>query len=353
MSKKINYNFSKNLYKALILPITIIILAVLMFFFVGFNKGIELKGGIIASVNVGIENDLSNKKTYSDIKKQVDDIIEENDSVGKIYTIEINDLEENVLVVKMEYKGKSREKSISDIKTQLIQKFYSTTSLEDIENKNLIEVSVFGSSLNKIDLLKTTLATFIALVLMAAYVIIRQGLNAGVNAFVSSGLNIITAVALMIILRIKVDTLSMLVVPFTAVISMFSAFVYRNKIKNMLNYSDKYEKLSNETLANDALEKTAKIYLIMQISFSVAFILTAISSLIVGGISSSLAWLMLAFILSLAIINYNNFMCLPGVFARTYTRKVKKTKIKKEVKTEKLDEAEVLKETDLDNLVSN
>ena len=51
---------------------------------------------------------------------------------------------------------------------------------------------------------------------------------------------------------------------------------------------------------------------------------------------------------------YSNLFVLPGLFSKTFVRKQRKAKKQKQIKNDKkLTEEEVMKETDLDNLVSN
>ena len=61
----------------------------------------------------------------------------------------------------------------------------------------------------------------------------------------------------------------------------------------------------------------------------------------------------LALLMSLVAIMYTYLFVCPPVFALTFVRKIKKERQKEKVEEAKLNEAEVLKETDLDNLVSN
>ena len=137
------FNFSQNFFKALIAPIVAIVLAVIFALTFGFNKGLDYSGGVLVSVVAGVDVDLGDAKTYNDFKTRVDEILLENNVTGDVYSVEINDKEENTLVVKFAYKGTTKQKNtlINDLKSDLKAEFYNQMSDEDIENTKYIIVS--------------------------------------------------------------------------------------------------------------------------------------------------------------------------------------------------------------------
>ena len=62
-------------------------LAIILAICVGFNKGMDFKGGIIVSV-MAEEQNLEEEKEYSTFKYRLDEVLEENGVKGSIYLLE-------------------------------------------------------------------------------------------------------------------------------------------------------------------------------------------------------------------------------------------------------------------------
>ena len=52
-------NFSGSLFKSIIIPLAIGVLALVFTFVLGFNRGMDFKGGIIVSFDAGVSGSLS------------------------------------------------------------------------------------------------------------------------------------------------------------------------------------------------------------------------------------------------------------------------------------------------------
>lgn len=345
-----NYKFSKNLYKALIAPIMVFVLAIIFAFTIGFNKSIDFTGGMMVSVVAGTDVKLDDKTTYNEFKTTVDNVLNSNDVIGQIYSVEVNELQEYTLVVKFAYSGSDvqKENLATHIKEDLIQEFYASTSVEDIENNSLIIVAPFGSSVDSSIVLTTILATVIASIIMCAYIAIRMGLNAGVLSLVNALLNNIFAFALIMVARVPLTYVTFIAIPFVTIVSIVSSFIYFKKTKDLLQSTDNYSKKSNFVLADDAVKQTFDKQVVLAGISAICLLLIGFANLF-----NTVLFISLSLFTCVASVLYTNILVLPGLFARTYVRKFKKVKQKEAVKEDKLTEEQIMKETDLDNLVSN
>lgn len=353
-----NYKFSKNFFKALVAPLLVIVLAIVFVFTIGFNKNIDYTGGIyvsaVANTTESGRLDLENKQVYSDFKTGLDTVLEENNVKGQVYSVELNEMQEYVLVVKFAFNGTAEEKQtlIQNVKDGLVNEFYSSMPSEDIENNHYLVVSEFGGAVkvSGSEYLTTILATLVCAILVCAYMAIRLGLNAGVLSFVSFAFNNILALSLICVARVPLTYASIIAIPFVSVLSLLSSYLYFKKAKDLLINSNQYERKNNYELADDIVKQTMSKQILL-------FGVSAVSLLLLGlvNVFNSVLFLCLALFTCVACMLFTNIFILPGLFARTYVRKVKKNKQpKKQVETEnKLTEEQIMKETDLDNLVSN
>lgn len=347
------FNYAKNFYKFLIVPAIVLVLSLILALTVGFNKGLDYKGGLIVSVTADTNTDLTEKENYNEFKDRLDNILSGYKVRGNEYTVEVNEQEEYVMVVKIDYKSSEEktEKLISELKLDLIDEFFpvETTNPEDVENNYWIMVNTFGPSANNSTLLYVALATLICALAMAAYIGIRVGLNAGVISLLSSIFNVGLTLGLIMITRIPVNRPTLAVIPFTVILSALTTMLFYKKAKDMITLTENYARKSNKELANDLIKENFDKILI-------GYSLISIGVLVVGllNIVNSVLFMSFALFESIIAVIFTTLFILPGFFALTFIRKIKRTKQKKEVKSEeKLTEEEVLKETDLDNLVSN
>lgn len=345
------FNFSQNFFKALVLPVVACILALIFTFTFGFNKGLDYSGGVLVSVVSGIDVKLDDKTTYNEFKSRVDEVLASNDVAGDVYTIEVNEKQEYTLVVKFAYSGSTAKTNelIENLKSDLKAEFYDTMSDDAVQSGNYIIVSTFGGAVSKSILLYIVLSTIISVVLMCAYIAIRFGFNSGMLAMIMAGFNTFVIVALFMVTRIQMTYATFAVIPFVAIVSVVASIIYLKKAKDMFANTQKYEKTSNQVLANDAVKSTLSNQVLLASIFGLALLIIGLVN-----ICNSVLYLSLAFFVAVAVILYSNIFVLPGLFAKTFARKVKKVKQQKQTKQEdKLTEEQVMQETDLDNLVSN
>lgn len=357
-STNTNFGFSKNFFKALVAPLLVIVLAIVFAFTIGFNKNIDYTGGIyVSAVANTVEAgrlDLEDSEVYSEFKANIDDVLKENNVKGQVYSVELNEMQEYVLVVKFAFNGTDAEKQtlIANVKDDLVNALYSSMPTEDLENNHYLIVSEFGGAISVMgyEYLTTILATLVCAIVVCAYMAIRLGLNAGVLSFVSFAFNNILAISLICVARVPLTYASIIAIPFVSVLSLLSSYLYFKKAKDLLSNTDIYERKNNFELADDIVKQTMPKQTLL-------FGVSAVSLLLLGlvNVCNSVLFLCLALFTCVACMLFTNIFILPGLFARTYVRKVKKSKQpkKQEVQENKLTEEQIMKETDLDNLVSN
>lgn len=348
MRKQIN--FSKNFVLSIIVPLAVTLLAVVMFFAFGINKGMDFKGGVIASVvaeGVNLEDD----KQYQTFKDAVDVILNENGVNGYIYMTEKDaNTYEDILVVKIDISasGAKTSKIVNAIKSDLISEFYSDVSEDEIELRNLVNVATFGQSANIANLVAVALATLVSLIAVCVYLGFRSDIHTAMYAILAGGISNILTIALILITRVKMNLVDFTVVPVVAILSAVLTFTFVKKAKETLKSSEKYERKNNFILANDVISnnigKTTKVF---------AAVGASLVLLALVNISNPVLFFAISLLEGLVASLYTTLFIIPAIFGITYVRRIKKEKAKKLQQVSKLSETEVLKETDLDKLTSN
>lgn len=340
---------SKNIITSIIAPVLVLIVAVTVGLIAGFNKGLDFKGGVIASVNSQAYN-LTDEKEYSAFKNKVDAVLNENSVEGYIYSVEKDSTTyDDVLVVKIDISGYKGNKLalVNSLKSDLIAEFYSDVELNQIEYRNLVSVSIFSSVVDMWHLISTILACLVSLLLICLYVGFRVDFHTAVLCLLSAPISIALTFSLIMLTRVKLYQSILAIIPMITICASMLTFIFAKKVRKLLK-TDAYVRKSNYILADDSVNafKTGLIKFFAVLLF--ALILVALLN-----ISNPVLFFALSIAEALIATIYTSLYIIPALFGLTFVRKVKQEKAIKEHKNEKLVEAEVLKETDLDNLVSN
>lgn len=347
--KNCKFNFSKNIITSLFVPALAVVLALVLGIIVGFNQGMDFKGGIYVSV-LSENKNLEVAEEYNQFKTDVDTVLEANGVSGSIYIVETESTTySNVLVVKINYTADDAKSKVTAIENGLKNTFFEGVSDGEIENRNLLSVSTFGSNVSGLDILSTILASLIATLAICIYIFARSGLFSAVLSFLSAFVSNALAWALILFSRVPVNKETLAVVSVVSIVSTIVTFLFTRKAKVLLASTSEYERKSNFELANNAVKSI--LYPTMLIG---AFALIALIVFGALNISVPVLYFSLALICATVSIVYTNLFIIPAIFGLAYVRKVKKQKEKKKAEeTTKLTEQEVMAETDLDNLVSN
>lgn len=318
-------NFASKFFKGILISTLIVVIALVFGLCFGPNKTLDYKGGIIVSVVADTQTNLNEKDEYKAFKKELDEVLNENNINGKVYTVEINEQEEYTLVVKAENNFKKSELSekLLEVKNEIVLKF--GLNAEDVENNNLVIVDTFGSSVPSKLWLSIALSTLIAIVIGAIYIFTRAGLFAGVTSVIYSLFNIVIYSAITIATRVPMSYASIYIFPAIAILSLITSFLFAKKVSVLLKESEKYEKESNDVLVNDAIKSN----LYPQVVYSLGL---CIFALVIGlaNITNSVLFLALELFIAVATVFLTNLFILPGFYAKNYVRKVKKNRQKEQ-----------------------
>lgn len=346
--QNLNTNFSKNVVANVVVPLAIVILSIALAIFVGFNKGIDFNGGILVSVKT--EQNLEDSKEYATFKNKVSDILNDNKVAGSVFLVEKDSATYNsVLVVKINYNTNNEKTSelVNSLKSDLVAKFYSSETEEQIDLRHLVDVSTFGESVPNSQIISTILATLVSVLVICLYIGFRQGIHSAVLTILSSFISCVLAMSLFIISRVQINEPALAFIPLTALLSAIATYLFIAKTNKLLKTGN-YERKSNYDLTNDAVKEN--LYCSLKI-FGFATLFSLVFALI--NATNSVVFLGLGIIALLIAVAYTNLFIIPFIFALSFVRKVKKEKAKQEKQEAKLDETEVLTETDLNNLTSN
>lgn len=341
-------NFSKNLIFSLVIPAIVLVFALVLGIVFGFNKGLDFNGGLM--VNIVAENyNLEDGKQYNEFITKVNSILKANRVSSAVCLIEKDSqTQEDILVVKIAYNGseEKQEALVEALKSDLISEFFASATENEIERRNLVEISMFGSSVSSWVIVSSILASLITAILICIYVGFRNDLFTSVLCMISSIVSNVLAFALIVVSRIQTNAYTVSLIPFITIISSLITYLFCKNAKE-LSKSDKYERKQNNVLANDTIKNSL-------FSFCLIGVIGLISTLAFAliNVCNPVLWLGLSLFVAIIAICHANLFIIPSIFALTYVRRVKKEKVKKQ-ETQKLNESEVLKETDLDNLVSN
>ena len=345
-----NKAINKKFVISLIIPCVIALVAIIFAAVFGFNKGMDFKGGIQVSVmaqNVKFESN----EEYNEFKAEFDEVLKNNDLSASVYIKELDaETYNNVLVAKIDYSNDDADILVQKLKDDYISVFYSDRDISEIDNLNLVEVEVFNGYVTSWQLVSSVLASLILALAVCLYMFFRMGLHSSFMGVVFAVLNNLIMFAVIMVTRVKTNAYVTGLIPLITILTLIVTFLFERRAKRLLKTTQGYEKKSNLELATDTIKYNSKR---KQVYCYTAFVLTL--GFMICNAGSEVFYLGLALLLGLAVVVYNYVLIMPNIFALTYIRKQNKYRINKKVNqnVDNLTEAEVLKETDLDNLVSN
>ncbi len=293
----------------LIAPVLILVLAIVLFFTVGFNKSLELRGYYLLEVNIGdyelsealdkIENVLNDKEIT------IEEYIPEEDDYGMVIAIKYTTTDSN-------------EHLQENIKDELFTEFaYNSSSLLEqtyIKVSDFIQPQSMTAPISSI-----LLAVLIGLVGIFVYIALRHSTANAFSIVLSAILDVLLMISLTIILRLPISSSFALAIAGTMVFSVIlNTLQYSKFIEN--SNDEKMLKLNNDEIIKISQQMFSKelIVLIMSYLFAVcvfAFYNLSTSLSLVFGILSSV---------------YVSQLVTPHLWAMAYRRRVR---TKKENKT--------------------
>ena len=289
----------------LIAPVLVFILAIVLFFTVGFNKSLELKGYYLIEVNIGdyeisealdkIDGVLNEKEI------NIEDYSLENDDYGKVIAIKYTTFEDDELLQK-------------NIKDELTTAFdYDTSSLLE---QTYIKVSGFIQPQSMIvPISSILLAVLIGLIGVFVYIALRHSVANAFSIVLSAIIDLLLMISLTIILRVPMSISFALAIAGTVVFSVILNVIQYSKFIDVSN-DEKMLKNSNDQIIKYAQQIFYKQLIVLTMSYLFAICVFAFYNL-----STSLS-LVLGVLSSI----YTSQLITPYLWAMAYRRRIKTKK---------------------------
>lgn len=323
--KNPKFNFTGNFWKMLILPLVVIVTAIALFFTIGFKHSTELQGGTIVTIVAEDDLDLYKSEDYNSLKKDIDEILKSNNLTAESYQVVNISAVGMGLTIKLDTRALSEEEKadlntnlLSDIKTEL----YSTTSLDSATIEDYVKVETYyGVKISNI-VLSSILASLIAIILVAAYLMLRVNISSGVTAIIFALFNNILATAIVVVCRIPVTINTFIYIPVVTILTAIFSLILYSRVDDVLDESEDNRKLHPKKLANLVVAKS--VYAITSIVILVALLVLVIGSFNVPAIRFT----SIALCTSMIVAAYSMVFLSPLIWSKGYIRRHKKAKVK-------------------------
>ncbi len=330
--KNTNYNFSKNLFFQIMLPLFVIILGFIIVLCCNYNLGYDFKGGTVATVVV--ESDLSVGDNFKQTKDKLDSVLKKNDINGDIYQKVSTSYYGDAITVKFE---KISDDLREQLRQDLINEFYPV--IEDASDLQIfVKVEEFGGNVDYNAVLSTVLAILVMIIAVFIYISARFGISSGFVALLVSILDSVVLLALLGITRVSLEYGVLTSFAFVALYSLISSTTFISCANSNIS-KEKYLKEDKDTIANISVKEV----LVKYILFAVILL---ILSLLMGVVPTQMVRSSsLPVMLGVLVVLYSSIYVVPGLWSLAYIRK-KNVKPKAEqqvVVEEKLSEEDITK----------
>lgn len=307
-----------NIWLKILVPVLVLIVGIVLFFTVGFNKSIELSGYYNIEVNIS-------DYTISDALEKIDNVLKDKEIVIKDYSLE-SDSYGTVISIKYTTNVENTETFEENIKAELIESF-GYTEQDSLIEPTYVKVSGFIEPQSMVmTFAGTGLAILVGLVGIFVYVSLRHSVANAFSIVLSVILDTLLMISLTLICRLPITTHFGIAIVGTAIFSI---------ILNTLFYSKLVENSKEESMLKASNEEVIKN---TQQSFSHTLILIILTCLIVVG---AFAFYNLSTTISLALgfisAVYTSQLIVPHLWAMAYRRKIKIKQNKQDSKEPKLE----------------
>lgn len=300
-----------NFWLRIIAPALILVLGIVLYFTVGFNKSLELSGYHLIEVNI-------QDTEISEAVDKINTILENKDLDIKDYYLE-KDGYGDVIAIKFTTNSENATELENTIQSELMASFgYDANSLIE---ETFVKVSGFiAPESMSLTFAGCGLAILIGLVGIFVYVALRHSVANAFSIVLSVILDTLLMISLTLICRLPITTHYGIAIVGTAIFSI---------ILNTLFYSKLVDNSKEEALSKATNEEVIKV---TQQNFAHTLILIALTCLIAIGafafynLSTSIS-LALGFIAAV----YTSQLFVPHLWAMAYRKRIK---VKKENKEE-------------------
>lgn len=307
-----------NIWLKILVPVLVLIVGIVLFFTVGFNKSIELSGYYNIEVNIS-------DYTISDALEKIDNVLKDKEIVIKDYSLE-SDSYGTVISIKYTTNVENTETLEENIKAELIESF-GYTEQDSLIEPTYVKVSGFIEPQSMVmTFAGTGLAILVGLVGIFVYVSLRHSVANAFSIVLSVILDTLLMISLTLICRLSITTHFGIAIVGTAIFSI---------ILNTLFYSKLVENSKEESMLKASNEEVIKN---TQQSFSHTLILIILTCLIAVG---AFAFYNLSTTISLALgfisAVYTSQLIVPHLWAMAYRRRIKVKQNKQDSKEPKLE----------------
>ena len=307
-----------NIWLRILVPVLVLIVGIVLFFTVGFNKSIELSGYYNIEVNIS-------DFTISDALEKIDNVLKDKEIVIKDYSLE-SDSYGTVISIKYTTNVENTETLEENIKAELIESF-GYTEQDSLIEPTYVKVSGFIEPQSMVmTFAGTGLAILVGLVGIFVYVSLRHSVANAFSIVLSVILDTLLMISLTLICRLPITTHFGIAIVGTAIFSI---------ILNTLFYSKLVENSKEESMLKASNEEVIKN---TQQSFSHTLILIILTCLIAVG---AFAFYNLSTTISLALgfisAVYTSQLIVPHLWAMAYRRRIKVKQNKQDAKEPKLE----------------
>lgn len=321
-----------KIFKSGIASLFIIIIGFTLLLTVGFNKSFDFTGGTIISINIA-------ELEFEDAKLKVNEVLAENNLYASSFVKGENDTGECLFVKYQVFED------INLINEQVYSDLFLAFDfdlLDDLEAKYIImqtdTTPLYGSDV----FIKGILASFVALIGVAIYIIARHNLTTGFVLVATAILDLGIMFSLTLITRIPISHFISLAILGTTVISLLINFLTLNRI----NENAKKEEnafFNNSKLVEMSIKESGMK------SLYIGIIIIAMLLLISIGIESLASFALVSLLLGVFACVFSSYYIAPTLWALAYFRKTKKIKSSKVNKSSKASIDKDLKQVEVNS----
>lgn len=301
-------NLTKFL-KSGIVSLILIAVGLVLLLTAGFNKSFDFTGGTIISINIA-------EQEFDEAKLNVDKVLVKNNLRASFYGVGENDMGQ-CLIIKYQI--------FNDINSTNEQVYEDLFSSFEYDSNDILESKYINMQTNTLPaygsevFIKAILASLIALVGIAIYVIARYNLTTGFVLIATSILDLATMFSLTLITRIPISHFIDLAIFGIVGVSIFINFLMLNRINNNAKLEENAT-LSNRQLADMTVKENSKRNFYFGITFVATLLLLSI------WIDSIASFALLSFVLGIITCIFSSYFITPTLWSLSFFRKIKKYK---------------------------
>lgn len=256
------FNFTKNLKQIFLSTLTVFLIALVVFAFVGFNTSLSYSKGYSVTVNFNTQINNQEREIYTkEIVKEL-----KNNKINNYELTQVGDSYDSAIVINVKKVSQKQSekvvnqlnKIISNLETKLSEN-YELPFLkisEPVAFKSALTLKQFGSYV---------LAFSLVLVAISVYMFIRFDISSMLSNLIVNANNIVLLLSLIVIFRIPISSFVFVSILLTILFTSYLSAIHFERIK--VGYDkEQFNDLTNNQIADIMVKKLLKPTIIMFIS---------------------------------------------------------------------------------------